>query len=219
MQTETGHPIAFVPQECLPFGTAYEAYIAHSGKVPTRENLHDFFNALVWLHLPRTKARLNALQAWYIHHRQAEKGARGTLRDAATIFDENAALLVTSDASLVDDLRRHAWTDAFLKRRSTFGTEWSVLLFGHALMEKLVTPFKAITAHAWPILVEDSFFGEESASQIARIDRAAASMLNESLTTRHFLPLPVAGLPGWWPAQDASFYEDDLVFRPQRIKP
>jgi hypothetical protein len=32
-----------------------------------------------------------------------------------------------------------------------------------------------------------------------------------------FLPLPVLGVPGWWPAnEDVGFYEDPQVFRPQK---
>ena len=53
----------FVPQETLPSGQAYEQFIFTTGQVPTRDNLHDFFNGLVWLHLPQAKRRMNQLQA------------------------------------------------------------------------------------------------------------------------------------------------------------
>ena len=34
------------------------------GRVETRpDNLHDFFNALIWLAFPRSKARINAMHA------------------------------------------------------------------------------------------------------------------------------------------------------------
>ena len=56
-------PVRFVPQSDLPPGQAYEAYIFEYGACPTRDNLHDLFNGLSWLAFPRTKARLNALQA------------------------------------------------------------------------------------------------------------------------------------------------------------
>ena len=42
--TET---MAFVPQSNLPPGTAYEQFIFDTHRVPTRDNLHDFFNGLV----------------------------------------------------------------------------------------------------------------------------------------------------------------------------
>jgi hypothetical protein len=44
-------------------GQAYEAHIFQTRSVPTRDNLHDFFNGLVWLAFPQAKRRLNALQA------------------------------------------------------------------------------------------------------------------------------------------------------------
>ncbi|HBZ06685.1 MAG TPA: DUF3025 domain-containing protein, partial [Massilia sp.] len=34
-----------------------------------------------------------------------------------------------------------------------------------------------------------------------------------------FTPLPVLGVPGWWPEQDAAFYADTSVFRPKRVAP
>ena len=37
-------PVRFVPQAALPPGQAYEQFIFDTGQVPTRENLHDFFN-------------------------------------------------------------------------------------------------------------------------------------------------------------------------------
>ncbi|MGE5332264.1 MAG: DUF3025 domain-containing protein, partial [Nitrospirota bacterium] len=55
--------VTFVPQRDLPNGMAYEPFIFDTGQVPTRENLHDFFNGLVWLHLPQAKRRMNQLQA------------------------------------------------------------------------------------------------------------------------------------------------------------
>ena len=60
--------------------------------VPTRDNLHDFFNGLVWLRFPRAKRRLNELQAAEIA-RAGIGAARGPLRDALTLFDENGAVL------------------------------------------------------------------------------------------------------------------------------
>ena len=56
-------PVRFVPQAELPAGMAYERLIFETGRVPTRDNLHDFFNGLVWLRFPQAKRRLNQLQA------------------------------------------------------------------------------------------------------------------------------------------------------------
>ena len=46
LRNHQGLPLRFVPQEDLPDGTAYEEFIGATGGVPTRDNLHDFFNAL-----------------------------------------------------------------------------------------------------------------------------------------------------------------------------
>ena len=54
-------PVRFVPQAELPAGMAYERLIFETGRVPTRDNLHDFFNGLVWLRFPQAKRRLNQL--------------------------------------------------------------------------------------------------------------------------------------------------------------
>ena len=75
-----------------PGGEAYEAFIFRTGCVPTRDNLHDLFNGLVWLRFRASKRQLNALHAQQIESAGVGR-TRGPLRDALTLFDENAALL------------------------------------------------------------------------------------------------------------------------------
>ncbi|MFZ6649131.1 DUF3025 domain-containing protein [Undibacterium sp. TJN25] len=212
--------IRFVAQEALPEGAAYEAFISETGQVPTRENLHDFFNALVWLSFPRIKAQLNALQAAQIASLGIGK-SRGAARDAATIFDENAALLVVRGSDqglgLVASLRNHQWQQAFIGQRGLFGTQCEVWAFGHALMEKLVQPYKAITAHAWVVSVGQEYFDMGEQDRRDHVDCLVARQLaSRSLTTADYTPLPVLGVPGWWPQQDEVFYADTQVFRPRR---
>jgi hypothetical protein len=208
--------IRFVPQSELPPDTSYEAFISATGCVPTRDNLHDFFNGLAWLVFPRIKAELNRLQAAHI----AASGigqARGATRDAATIFDENAALLITRDASLEGSLRAHEWRRIFLQQRTAFTRDAETWLFGHALLEKLVSPYKAITAHAWILPADDRFFGLPARDKIDWVDRTVALRLAQTdPATADFTPLPVLGVPGWWSSQDESFYGDGAVFRPKR---
>ncbi len=218
-----GQPIRFVPQAELPEGRAYEEYIGATGCVPTRENLHDFFNGLVWLTFPRIKLQLNALQAAQIALAGVGK-SRGAARDGATIFDENSALLIVrkgaAGEALVAALRSHAWSEALLARRSAFGPDAQLWLFGHALMEKLVSPRKAITAHTWVVPVDAEFFTMAQCVQRTWIDEhVAASLAAEGLSTACFTPLPVLGVPGWWEGQDSAFYADTSVFRPKRAPP
>lgn len=199
-------PVRFIPQADLPPGTAYEQHIFDTGCVPTREGLHDFFNALCWMRFPRTKRRLNALQAQQI----AERGIapeRGPARDALTLFDENVALLRTSD-ELWRALAMKDWGAVFGRLRG----EWAhsqLVLFGHALTEKLVFPRKAITAHVFRVTASDD---------VSTWDAWLAETLTaECLAAKPFAHLPVLGVPGWWAANaDPAFYDDATVFRPPR---
>ncbi|MGV3654189.1 MAG: DUF3025 domain-containing protein [Noviherbaspirillum sp.] len=219
LRNHRGLPLHFVPQAELPAGVAYEAHISATGGVPTRDNLHDFFNGLMWLAYPALKVALNALQAAEIARAgDARTAPRGRVRDAATIFDENAALVLVRDASLAAALRGHRWQELFVERRQAFGRDCDILLFGHALLEKLVAPYKAITAHAWVIEVDDAFFALAPQEKRAWAGAAVASRIAGGLATADFTPLPVAGIPGWWEGQDDAFYADTGVFRPRREK-
>lgn len=221
LQNHRGLPLQFILQEDLPEGVAYESHISVAGKVPTRENLHDFFNALVWLSFPRIKRQLNALQAAQIETLGIGK-SRGPARDAATIFDENAALLVLENSergrTIFNNLRAHQWQTVFVEQRTQFIEAAQVWSFGHALMEKLVQPYKAITAHAWVVWVDEDFFHRDAAQQARQLDaQVSAQLQTHILTTADYTPLPVLGVPTWWQGQDVSFYADTTVFRPKRV--
>jgi Protein of unknown function (DUF3025) len=204
VRTAAGPPLRFAGPAAAG-STAYEAHIARTGEVPTRDNLHDFLNALVWLAFPRTKARLNALQANAI----AAHGIgvrRGPVRDAATLIDENGMLLVTRRADLIDALRQRAWRQLFVAHRAAWAREVRPVVFGHALMEKLTAPYKGITAHALPVLLPPD-------APLAAIDAGAAAALDATLSPRRLLPVPVMGIPGWACNDDAAYYDDQAVFR------
>lgn len=215
-------PLKFVPQESLPEGVAYESHINATAEVPTRENLHDFFNSLVWLTFPKIKRQLNTLQAAQIAALGVGK-SRGAARDAATIFDENSAILVLENSQvghkLLADFREHQWHAAFIEQREMFGDKAQVWSFGHALMEKLANPYKAITAHAWIVWADAEFFSCSWDERRSWIDeRVAMQLATHDLSTADYTPLPVLGIPGWWPQQDENFYADTSVFRAKRVK-
>lgn len=199
-----GMPVAFAPQTDLPEGTAYEQYIWHTRRVPTRDNLHDFFNGLVWQHFPHTKRRLNALQAQAIAA-DGVQAVRGPLRDALTVFDENGALL-WAPQPLWDALRARDWQSLFIGLRPLWG-QARMVLFGHALLEKLVSPRKPIVAHVYQ--------AQAAIESIAKLDACLASDIDPTRwAAKPFTPLPVLGVPGWWPANEAEdFYADPQVFR------
>jgi hypothetical protein len=226
-----GLPLRFA--ERLPDdGLAYESRIHDTGLVHTRDDdgaWHDLFNAVVWLAFPRTKARLNALQAAAIA-RDGVGARRGALRDAATLFDENAALVVLREPALRAAWRAHDWTAVYGLGRAAPAWEGVPVVFGHALLDKLRAPYKAACAHAWlldaplpargprgqgpagpdrggPVPPGDDF--------LAGLDATVAGSLDEGLARSAFVPLPVLGVPGWWPANaDAAFHDDPAVFRP-----
>ncbi len=203
-------PVRFVSQSHLPDGQAYEQFIFDTQTVPTRDNLHDFFNGLCWLTFPETKKKLNQLQAAQLAIDGVQQ-VRGPVRDALTLFDENAAFLIAPQP-LWDALVARDWQLLFVGLRPMW-REAQLVLFGHALLEKLVTPRKAITAHV--------YLAQPAAGSIAALDAwIAADISAGKLASKPFVPLPVLGVPSWWPDNEKlSFYEDILVFRPknQRI--
>ncbi len=199
----------FVPQLELPAGQAYEAHIFETGTVPTRDNLHDFFNGLVWLAFPETKRRLNQLQAAEIA-RMGIASTRGALRDALTLFDENGALL-DAPTALWEALEARDWHTLFVTHRPRW-SEARLIVFGHALLEKLAVPRKAHTAH---VLLPPT--ASQDARRMPLDDQSLSrSLTAEYLAQKPFVPLPVLGVPGWWAANAApDFYDDPKVFRPR----
>lgn len=227
LKTASGCALAFVPQHSLPIDVAYEAHINATGKVPTRDNLHDFFNALIWLHFPQIKKTLNALHAANSLTVSASadvgsamnSGARGRARDAATLFDENAAIFICSDAYIADALRQHQWPSLLQQSPEEFFSKVSVVLFGHALMEKLIQPYKAITAHVWISIVDPAWFALSEKQRSQAMDRSVAAAISAGFSSRDFSHLPVLGVPGWWLEQSDDFYDDPFVFRSLRHTP
>jgi Protein of unknown function (DUF3025) len=112
---------------------------------------------------------------------------------------------------VVDALRAKQWQHAFVNLRADWQDNTPVL-FGHALLEKLVTPYKSITAHV--------YIAQAATNNVAisGLDSATALQLNAAtLATKPFMPLPVLGVPLWWAAnEEPAFYDDEQVFRPPR---
>ncbi len=204
----------FVSQDTLPETEPYEAFIYRTGQIPTRNNAHDFFNGLMWLSMPQTKRALNVLQATQIAQAGGVKQTRGAARDAATLFDENGAVLLTRSRALVEAWLAHDWQRLFVELRD----EWKharLLIFGHAALEKLLSPYKAITTHTlWLEAAHDT--------QLVQVDEMLAQSI-ERIARKDWQPLPMMGVPGWWPVelgvQDAAFYADEKVFRRRALPP
>ena len=201
--------VKFVPQSALPEGQAYEDFIFKTAQVPTRDGLHDFFNGLCWHRFPLAKRRLNQLQAAEIEA-QGIRATRGPVRDALTLFDENVVLMHAPD-EVWAALQARDWLRLFIDLRD----QWQhvhLVLFGHALVEKLVTPYKSITGHVYRVANEVNPHDE------AALDAWLVQDLQPAkLATKPYEPLPVLGIPGWCADNaERAYYEDVNVFRPKR---
>ena len=202
--------VKFVSQSALPEGQAYEDFIFKTAQVPTRDGLHDFFNGLCWHRFPLAKRRLNQLQAAEIEA-QGIRSTRGPVRDALTLFDENVVLMHAPDAVWAA-LQARDWLKLFVDLRDQW-QQVHLVLFGHALVEKLVTPYKSITGHVYRIANEVNPHDE-----IALDAWLVQDLQPAKLATKPYEPLPVLGIPGWCAANaERAFYEDTTVFRPKRV--
>jgi hypothetical protein len=217
--TGGGAPLSFVPptEGRSEFDRQYELRIFDLGEVETRaENWHDLLNALAWLAYPRTKATLNRLHRAEILQRRGEK-LRGTARDVLTLFDEGGIIVACADSGLAELLRGFRWQELFWARRADVAAAMRFFVFGHAILERALAPYKAVTAKA---LIFDVDSNEIAAPNLTSLDARAARYFArpEALaSTRALHPLPVLGIPGWTPENEcASFYHDESVFRSGR---
>jgi hypothetical protein len=137
-------------------------------------------------------------------------GPRGALRDALTLFDENGALLM-APRDMWESMLAHDWKTLFVTQRKRW-SEVRLVLFGHALLEKLVTPRKAITAHVLAM--------PGASDSIADMDVwLADAMATPAFADKPFSPLPVLGVPLWCSGNETeTFYDDPLVFRPRKAR-
>ena len=221
--------LQFVSQDALSEGEAYESFIGTTGNIPTRDNLHDLFNGSIWLTFPKTKALLN-----YYHMLEIEQqgigSSRGRIRDTITVFDENGAILVTAEPSIGEALINFDWQASLVaprdkwdnSKQSNNQSQAAVYIFGHALLEKLLQPRKALCAHSIVIHVAQDFFALSLSERIGHLDQKVTDYMDALLsqpdvTPRKLSPLPILGVPHFW-AENAhpSFYEDSQVFRSGR---
>jgi hypothetical protein len=212
--TTTQKPIQFVEPKCLTLD--YEEAIAQQGYVATRShNWHDCFNAFVWFTYPKIKAALNAL---HIRARplQPIPQQRCRRRDAATLLDESGVLLPYCDQQVVRALYTHDWRTLFQACRPLWGKHIGALLIGHANFEKALHPYIGWTAKAWPIKVTEDFFQQPLTQQCQQLDRYVSQLImqDQLFSPRQLYPLPLLGIPGWWPQQDDPFYLNTDYFRP-----
>ncbi|MCW4453248.1 DUF3025 domain-containing protein [Flavobacterium sp. MXW15] len=202
----------FVVQDAalLDDGLHYEVRIGEHGCIATRaQNWHDLFNAMVWARHPAIKTALNARQC--LHVARMGPHRRNRAQQALTQFDEAGAIVRVRDAALLDAWDRHDWTTLFLGRAGWWrhGDIAIAAVLGHALMEQALLPGRRSVGKCLVVV------GEDDAACAERVAGAIDSgeILEDPLELR---PLPLAGIPGWHPRQDAGFYAQTDYFRPLR---
>jgi hypothetical protein len=211
---ESGLPIVFVPQDdTLPFAELYyEERIFQQGMVSTRPNWHDFFNALMWCVFPHTKVMINARHAADI---SAYGKPRTPQRDALTVLDESGVIIVASRGELLQQVLDFAWENVFWQERAAWGREISCFMIGHATLEKMMTPYIGVTAHALLVEVEPTFFHLTLAQQHAHVDAVMAKTLQQGdlPSTASLNPFPLLGVPAWGDNTEVAFYQNKAYFR------
>lgn len=213
-----GMPLQFVPP--VADDLHYEERIFRSGAVATREaNAHDVFNALIWLTFPQTKALLNRRHVMAL--REQGSAVRGPLRDALTQLDECGVIVAGTCPRLWEAIRAHRWHEAFVMQREVLCRTTRFIVFGHASHEALMSPFSGLCGKA--------LFLPLDADCLAVIDDTGPEILDEHLarrlasadyllrTPRDLQPLPLLGIPGATPENEAAeYYADTRQFRPAR---
>jgi hypothetical protein len=221
---QSGQAITFLPSEALP-GIEYEPHIFRTAQVSTRENnWHDLFNALVWARFPRLKSAMNAVHYEQISLRKDKRRSR--LRDALTLLDECGAIIASANQEALSQLAAHDWHAVFDERAACWQREIRIFVCGHALLEKFLSPYKSLTAHAALVCVDRSFINESRESMLHALDSCLAGILlagGRVNSPADLSALPLMGIPGWWTMspQDEGFYADRQVFRQpaERFRP
>lgn len=202
--------INFVPQSTDP-AESYEARIFLRGEVETRHNnWHDFFNAVVWHRFSSIKRVINKLH-FHLQMQRYPQKMRSPAENMLTIFDECGAIIVSRNRGLLELLRARNWHELFWQRREELRAELSILIFGHAIYEKALTPYIGLCAHA--LLCH---------GDVVDIEDNVARFLGEKgndLRTKDLSPVPILGFPGFWPGnEDESFYFNTKYFMPARME-
>lgn len=215
VRTADGQPVRFVNSTELD-AEDYEHRIFTKGHVSTRPDCwHDLFNAMVWVRFPHIKIAMNAL------HYRAKPAAngRGRLRDALTLFDECGVLLVSAQTNILQAVATRDWPLAFQSQACAWQTDVKAAICGHAILEKLIAPYRSMTANALLIKVSPQAMLLPATELLPLLDKQIARLLLAGQVLNkpaQLSPLPLAGIPGWDFAghQNESFYNDTDVFRP-----
>ena len=202
----------------------YEEIIYQDSMVPTRENSwHDLFNACIWMQFPHTKTWLNQLHVEDIG--RVGVHPRTPRRNRLTHFDECGVVLAVEESQrevgnvLLGALASHAWQEVLWHQSALWSATIHPIMFGHANLEMLLSPFMGLTGKWLAVCVPDGFSALPMTQQWQVVDAALLARIQalDNFQSQHILrPLPLLGVPGWWPQQTLEFYQNKEYFRPQR---
>lgn len=202
----------------------YENIIALHKCIPTRgNNLHDFFNAIIWQQYPQTKALISQFHAQDIAN--FGLSPRTPRRDRLTHFDECGILLLVKQCDIehvsrfFHALATHQWQTVFVDEKESWHSIVQPCVFGHATLEMLLNPFVGLTAKWLVVEIDNEFDRYDEENQRNNIDQNLSKTLSyfNGLDAKDILrPLPVLGIPGWYAFQTSQFYANRDYFRAQR---
>lgn len=221
---QSGKQLCFVHQEPgkLGFESQYEPRCYLNGEVQTRENnLHDLFNALVWLVFPQSKAAINARHYRALTTTESTlQSQRGSTRDMATLFDESGVIVACSKKQLTHLLCNFKWKELFWLNRDEVIASMGFYIFGHGLYEKAIKPYIGMTGQGLVVPVDEEFFTWSIAQRMQHLDTCVATYLNDNMhcrNTRELTPVPLLGIPEWSELNKlAEYYDNQDYFRPGR---
>jgi len=265
-----GLPISFIEQTECASGIGYEQLINTRGQVLTRSNnLHDFFNAMVWHTFPQFKVLVNEMHIAFkkqsksnddasteLHcdtrGQQAQVQVRSSVQNFLTHLDEFGTILVfskheskseTSCSSCLETLFRNMhFKQLFYNERERFERDVSCVIVGHALYERLYSPFIGITGKALALTIDhdehmkmklmaaqegdytayDALLSQHLRKifneMLHKQQQQGVGITDELLKPRELLlPLPILGVPGYhYNMQDEVFYDNSQYFRTSR---
>lgn len=214
--------IRFVKQVGKPacFEEQFEPRTFQRAEVLVRpQSWHDLFNSLVWMTFPKTKAAINARHFGLLRRQTSRQ--RTPAGDALTHFDEDGLVVISSSEALLALLRNFRWKELFWDHRDAVRRQMRFALFGHAMYEKAMNPFVGMTAKSVLLRVPGNVLRLQNEAFTSEVDQRLAGYVGDprNMTRgRSLAPLPVLGVPGWWPQNELSeFYDDDSHFRSGRL--
>lgn len=219
----TGSPRLVPAPRAAAGALAFERALVERDELQMRPgNLHDALNAVVWRTFPAAKRAISARHVDLGHDPKSPNG-RPRGRDVLTLFDEAGLLLVSPEAkALAAANARHDWHTLFVVGRARWHATIRPIVFGHGALEQMA---KSFAGHDAPVIQRDLtlkalWLDAAPAMTLAGIDAALARAIRAGAVLHageRRLPLPLIGVPEWFPeSADAALYDDRAVFRPAR---